>query len=281
MTRRPSLRVPAVLAVAALSLAGCSTGDEPDTGAAGSGSPSGPGAAGSVSAAAGSSLEPSPSGPGSAAPSQEAPPPAGTGEVVPGAELADRVLAAAAAAGGARVTLESTLEESSLSAEGVVQFSDPYRADVTTTVGSEGGDLVSRILVLSPTEAYVRLPETGGWIPIAGGDELGMTGAVGTEYVSPESTWQVWGTSGDFEVVGTEDVGGVSATRYRLTDVAGAAVTSPGLESVEVWVGPGDLPVRSELTVSDPQPATVTVDYREWGEPVSVEAPPPDEILEF
>jgi hypothetical protein len=278
VNRRLSSPAPVVLA-AALLLAACSTSDEPDTGAAASGSPAESSTAGS--AAAGASAA-SPSAAGSPAASDEpAAPPAGTGETVPGAELAERVLAAATAAGGARVVLESQLEGSSLSAEGAVQFGDPYRADVTTTVGSEDGDLVSRILVLSPTEAYVRLPETDGWIPIAGGEELGMTGAFGTEYVTPESTWQAWGTSGDFEVVGTETVDGVEATRYRLTDVTAAAQVSPGLESVEVWVGPGDLPVRTELTVADPQPATVTVDYREWGEPVTVQAPSPDEILDL
>ncbi|MGF1646216.1 MAG: hypothetical protein ACFCVF_04785 [Kineosporiaceae bacterium] len=280
MSRSRRSLAPVVL-VAALALAGCSTGDEPDTGAAASG-PSDPGsvspeADGSVAATApeeGSTAE-------SRAPGQPADPPAGTGELVPGEEFAERVLAAVTAAGGVRITLESVLDGSTVSSEGLVQFSDPYRADLTTTVDSEQGDLVSRILVLSPTEAYVRLPETGGWIPISSGDELGMTGAFGTEYVSPESTWQAWGTSGDFEIVGTETVDGVEATRYRLTDVAGAAGTSPGLESVEVWVGPGDLPVRTELTVSDPALATVTVDYREWGEPVTVQAPPADEILDL
>jgi hypothetical protein len=279
VTRRLRPAAPVVLA-AALVVASCSTADEPDTDAAASGSPAVSSATGSASPAADASAAPSDEE-SPAASAEPAPPPAGTGELVPGAELAERVLAAATAAGGARIALDSTLEGSSLSAEGVVQFGDPYRADVTTTVGSEGGDLVSRILVLSPTEAYVRLPETGGWIPIADGEELGMTGAFGTEYVTPESTWQAWGGSGDFEVIGTETIGGVEATRYRLTDVAAAAQASPGLESVEVWLGPGDLPVRTELTVSDPQPATVTVDYREWGEPVTIEAPPPGEILEL
>jgi hypothetical protein len=269
-----------VLTVAALALAGCSTADEPDSGAAGSGSSAEPSAGGSASPDPASAAPESAHGSAPAS-GPAADPPAGTGEVVPGAELAERVLAAATAAGGVRITLTSTLEESNLTSEGVVQFGDPYRADVTTTVTSEGGDLVSRILVVSPTEAYVKLPETGGWIPIADGEELGMTGAFGTEYLSPDSTWQAWGGSGDFEVVGTETVDGVEATRYRLTDVAGAAATSPGLESVDVWIGPDDLPVRSELTVSDPQPATVTVDYREWGEPVTVQAPPPDEILDI
>jgi hypothetical protein len=267
-----------VVLAAALLLAACSTGDEPDTDAAASGPSGESSAVGSASPAAGSA---SPSEGGSPAGTGEPVPPAGTGETVPGAELAERVLAAATAAGGARVVLESQLGGSSLSAEGVVQFGDSYRADVTTTVGSEGGDLVSRILVLSPTEAYVRLPETDGWIPIADGEELGMTGVFGTEYFTPETTWRAWGTSGDFEVIGTETVDGVEATRYRLTDVAAAAQASPGLESVDVWVGPGDLPVRTELTVSDPQSATVTVDYREWGESVTVEAPPPGEILDL
>jgi hypothetical protein len=274
--------------VAAFVMAGCSTDAEPDA----AGGSAGSGAAGttagadpdvSASAVPGASAattagDPSAGGPADA---DAAAPPAATGEVVPGTQLAERVLAAVSAAGSARVRLSSTLADSSLSSEGVVRFGDPYQLDVTTTVGSEGGDITSRIVVLSPTEAYVELPEAGGWIPIAAAGDLGLTGALGTEYLAPDSTWQAWGASGDFEVVGGESVDGVPATRYRLTDVAAAAAGSPGLESVDVWLDGDDLPVRTELAVSDPAPATVTIDYRAWGEPVAVQAPPADEILDL
>lgn len=204
---------------------------------------------------------------------------AGSGDVVPGDDLAARVSAAIVAAGSARSTLTSTLADSTITAEGVVDFTQPYRLDITTTIGSEGGELASRVVAVSESEIYVQVPEAEQWFRIDASDDGGLLGELGTEYYSPEDTWTTWGASGDFEVVGQETVEGVDATHYRLTGAD--AQLAEGLTSVDVWVGDDDLPVKAEVGVADPTPSTVSIVYSDWGTPVDIQPPPADQILEF
>jgi hypothetical protein len=204
---------------------------------------------------------------------------AGSGEVVPGGELAERVRAAVAAAGSARSSLTSTVEATTIASEGVVDFSQPYRLDVTTTIGSEGGELVSRVVAVSDSEIYVQVPDAEQWFRIDAADDGGLLGELGTEYYSPEGTWSVWGASGDFEVVGQETVEGVDATHYRLTTDEGEAALPDGLTSVDVWIGADDLPVRTEVGVTEPI-STVSIVYSDWGVPVDIQPPPADQVLD-
>lgn len=276
------VRVTAVVAVAAWGLAAC--GGDDDDAAGASASPSGDTAvsveatdAAEGTAATSDEVEAAETDGADDAPgSGEAP----AGEVVPGEELAERITAAVVAAGSARSSLTSTVDASTIESEGVIDFTQPYRLDITTTVGAEGGELMSRVVALSESEIYVEVPDADQWFRIDASDESGLLGELGTEYYSPDETWRVWGAAGDFEVVGRETVDGVDATHYRLTAGEAGADLAEGLSTVDVWVGADDLPVRAEVGVTDPV-STVSISYSDWGVPVDVQAPPADQVLEF
>ncbi|MEJ2856724.1 MULTISPECIES: hypothetical protein [unclassified Saccharothrix] len=72
-----------------------------------------------------------------------------------------------------------------------------------------------------------------------------------------------------------EAVNGRSAVRYT------AHVTVNGQASVlKLWVDDADLPVKTELRtpVPDGEPVTVTAVFRDWGKPVTITPPAPDQL---
>jgi hypothetical protein len=92
---------------------------------------------------------------------------------------------------------------------------------------------------------------------------------------------------------------GVAATRYdlrvdapalfsrleRATEDSAARDTlrrmaATGVASAQVWIGPGELPVRivTRVGARATRPRTETVAYLDWGEPVDISAPPADQV---
>lgn len=92
----------------------------------------------------------------------------------------------------------------------------------------------------------------------------------------------------DFSVAdGTETIDGVETTQYTLTlnmtalleaqGVAGSQEGMPETVSYDMYVGPDDLPRRIAMDVAG---MTTVMDFSRWGEPVTVEAPPADQITD-
>ncbi|MEU7530884.1 hypothetical protein AB0A74_34490 [Saccharothrix sp. NPDC042600] len=72
-----------------------------------------------------------------------------------------------------------------------------------------------------------------------------------------------------------EEVGGRRTVRYT------AHVPVNGQASVlKLWVDEADLPVRTELRtpVPDAEPVTITAVFRDWGKPVTITPPSPEQL---
>jgi hypothetical protein len=116
------------------------------------------------------------------------------------------------------------------------------------------------------------------------------------------------GTSGEPEVIGAEEVRGVATTHYRATiDLAEALEKAPesaraaleqlgggvdlaGVEmEMDVWIDAAGLPRRQMMDIGGvlgsldmgAASATVTVEYFDFGEPVDIQVPSPDEVTPF
>jgi uncharacterized membrane protein YgdD (TMEM256/DUF423 family) len=117
----------------------------------------------------------------------------------------------------------------------------------------------------------------------------------------PRQTLQMLSDVGTLRPAGTETVNGVSATHYSVTiDLAKVAKDHPELAGVineltkqgvkvqdlQLWVDAQKRPVRLATTMQLPNPAdptktsasTQTVDYTDWGAPVTITAPPADQV---
>jgi hypothetical protein len=108
--------------------------------------------------------------------------------------------------------------------------------------------------------------------------------------------------AGDLTKIGTETVDGVQATHYQGkiiqdSDLGGAEALKYLSDSeieqlenlaqnegmtgatVDLWVGPDDLPVRSEMGIASTQgDIFMQLDYTHWGTAVSVSPPPADDV---
>lgn len=169
-------------------------------------------------------------------------------------------------------------------------------------------------MVVDGQTVYMRMPMldmltgTSGWLSAtpddlaAGGDALGLTGTTS----SPSQMLEMLrGIAGEVEEKGTEDVRGVSTTRYgAVLDFEEVLANIPqeqreqmeaqldqiggmGLESVpvDVWVGDDGLPRRLQMAFDGmgealgvPGSATMTLELFDWGQPIDIEVPPADEV---
>ena len=171
-----------------------------------------------------------------------------------------------------------------------------------------GADAPMRI-VIDGDSLYMRMPildaltGTSGWLG-ASPDQLGQTtealdlGAGGFD--PGKLLASLRGVSDDVTVVGREDVRGVATTKYTATvslaDAVAQAPASqrPGLQAqldklgdeaqlpVEVWVDDDGLPRRYSLTIaalgSQGGTTELVMEFFDYGEPVTIEVPSPDEV---
>lgn len=186
----------------------------------------------------------------------------------------------------------------------------PSVAEHLTMVLPSVGDLE---MVLVNGTMYVKLPaalsgagkpwtrfDLGGDNPLA--QSLGATANL-ADQVDPAKLIQQIAAAGTITKVTHDTVHGVPTTHYAITvDVAKLATSlsgnpaeqqaqralaDHGVRSVpfDVWVDGDNLPVRVVTHVAYAEPATgqseqvtVTIDYTDWGKPVTVTAPPADQV---
>jgi len=119
----------------------------------------------------------------------------------------------------------------------------------------------------------------------------------------PRNTLPMLATVGALEPAGTKTINGVATTHYSLAvNLEAAARLSPDLASavnglitegvtvqdVHVWIDSRQRPVRLftslEVLDSGPNPQvrtrTQTINYTDWGAPVTIAAPPADQVSE-
>jgi hypothetical protein len=169
-------------------------------------------------------------------------------------------------------------------------------------------------IVADGTTMYMQMPFLGalgapaGWVSVDLA-EMGMADALGAGAYDLRSTLETLrGTSGEPDVVGTDEIRGVDTTHYRATvDLAEAMEAAPesaraafeqlgdagdldGMEMViDIWIDDEGLPRRQQMDMGSmlgsmglgDAAATVTIDYFAYGEPVDIVIPSPDEVTPF
>ena len=118
---------------------------------------------------------------------------------------------------------------------------------------------------------------------------------------TPTSSLEPLLASGDVKSLGTETVAGVQATHYSGTLTAAqveSLAPSQGLtaaqvqeikttmqqsgmtsETIDVWIGSNNLPVQEKAVVTTASgTADTTMQFTDWGAPVSITAPPADQV---
>jgi hypothetical protein len=164
---------------------------------------------------------------------------------------------------------------------------------------------------------YIKLPagmvpSDKPWIKIDSKDKSNpMAQALGSltdqmrQNADPRLALEQFQEAGTIESSAQEDLNGEETTHYKIkVDVEKLAANQQdptlkkamqdaiesGLKDfpVELWLNGDDLPVRMivEMPTADPTsgksvPVKVQVDYSKWGEPVTIEAPPADQVGDF
>jgi hypothetical protein len=170
-------------------------------------------------------------------------------------------------------------------------------------------------MVVDGDTFYIRSPlfemftGASSWLSMSP-DEVAGGGGLGVGSSDPTSLLEsLRGVAGEPEVVGQEDVRGVETTHYRATmSLAEALEEVPegerakveaALEQVgelddaavpvDIWIDGDDLPRRMRLDMGAALGAltgsegsmTMTLELFDYGEPVDIEVPSPDEVTPF
>jgi len=169
-------------------------------------------------------------------------------------------------------------------------------------------------MVVDGATIYMRAPMLGslgagdGWLSYTP-EDLGLTSealGLGAGTYDPSSYLEsLRGVTGEPEVIGTEVVRGVETTHYRATmDLATALASVPdgrqrdlveaqlgqlgeGTIPLDVWVDADGLPRRMEIDMGEmfssmglgaETSAVMTMEYFDYGQPVDIQVPSPDEV---
>jgi hypothetical protein len=162
-------------------------------------------------------------------------------------------------------------------------------AALQVSVDAEG-ETHSADVVLTGDEVFVRpdgamgdLGEAFGtpWLKV-GLDDLAavVPGPVEVPTIDPAELIERLRAEGiDVAEVGRESVRGIEATHYRATVPAGTASPELGGATVDVWVDDAGLIRRLDVRSDDG--VTARIELFELGEPVSIEAPPADQVTDL
>ncbi|MFC0439026.1 hypothetical protein [Kutzneria buriramensis] len=226
-------------------------------------------------------------------------------------DLAKAVSAKLSGQGSAKFTVDSTTEL--LAAHTVTSVTGAFRRDdkglwMTATMTTKSPDTTTLSFVLTPTAVYVRLPADQKlppdkpWVRATdGGSDAFSQGfapvfaslkqATLAPFAAPLDPASTAVTGSDIQPAGV-----VPARHYSLrTDLAAMAKTLPDgplkdttlLEAKlggmveELWVGAGNVPLRSEARLDVPATTgtlTVSRSYSDWGQPVDVPVPPDSQL---
>lgn len=197
-----------------------------------------------------------------------------------------------------------------INSTGDLTFSPALAEHMTMAVPSLG----NMETVLVNGTMYVKLPgqlanllgNTGKpWTKFdLGGDDplsqsLGSTADVAAQ-ADPTKLLQQIAAAGTITKVTHETVNGAPATHYAIkVDVAKMVAAQSGDQSqaqelqqlgvgtvpFDIWVDSNDLPLRivthvaySEPGASTSEQITITINYTDWGKPVTISAPPADQV---
>ena len=211
-------------------------------------------------------------------------------------EFFPAVMAALQDAESFRFSVTTTTAGATQEATGEGRFTDSG-AEVRAT--STGAQAVESILI--DQVLYLRSEQLGLGDKWA---KIDLKGQEGTLYgfiakaTDPQATMKALESPEKLELVGTEDVDGVSANHYRITIDSKQYASAMGLPAQmgsflpdeivqELWVDGENRPLKhfSELEIPTPgggEPTTSTTEgsYSDFGIDVEIEAPPASEITD-
>jgi hypothetical protein len=190
-------------------------------------------------------------------------------------------------------------------------------SDPAISMDMNAGPQGEMSMVLLDGVLYLKLPaelsaSDKPWIKIDSNDKSNpMAQALGSltdqmrKNADPRLALEQFQEAGTIESSGQEELNGEETTHYKIkVDVEKLAenqqdptlkqamqqAIQSGLKDfpVELWLNGDQLPVRMvvEMPTADPTsgksiPVKVQVDYSKWGEPVTIEAPPADQVGEL
>lgn len=214
-----------------------------------------------------------------------------------GAQFARVTTAAAEHAQTVKIEERTSFLGEPLSGTGALRFA-AGAADATFAVHSNGLDVQ---IVMAGGDVYVKGfgSATPGkpWRKSDPADAADMTAML--KAADPRHTVRMLAAVGTMRPVGQETMNGVPAAHYSVkVDMAKVAQQVPELASearvamkagvqveyVQVWVGADQLPVRLMTSASVPgnggkkKVTSQITDYSDWGKPVDIQAPPPDQV---
>lgn len=152
---------------------------------------------------------------------------------------------------------------------------------------------------LEPGKSWIKIDPNGN-DPMA--KALGGVSDQMRQQADPRQTLAQFEKSGEITSQEETELNGETVTHYMITvdvEKLAAEQKDPTLKKalqeggikdfpVELWVNEDELPVRIkvDMPMADPASgaatkASVQVDYTKWGEPVTIEAPPADQVAEM
>ncbi len=205
--------------------------------------------------------------------------PGATGDA---AELGARMGAAMVAAKSGKGTL--SMSSSAVNVSGATQFvyTSPTQADTTATMAIMGINL--QVVSVGGVIYMKGLPTQ-----LTGGKEWVKVDPKGTDAMS-KAMREGGASAGDPQTMVDALKGGTATvvdtnggnTHYKITGITGisgsgatGATGTTGTTGMDLTVDAKDLPVKSVIEASGTK---VTVDYSDWGAPVTVTAPPADQV---
>jgi len=199
-----------------------------------------------------------------------------------------------------KIKVSMSLLGAAITASGDLRFGDKT-ADASVTSTTPIGPV--QVIIVSGdvyTKGLAKGDPGRPWTRNAtGAAEIGAA----LKKADPRQTLQMLSSIGTLKPIGTETINGVGATHYSVAiDLAKVAKQQPDLagvinelikqgvkvQDVQLWVDPQKRPLRMATSVQLPNPAdstkkitsVQTVDYTDWGAPVTISAPPADQVSE-
>jgi hypothetical protein len=178
---------------------------------------------------------------------------------------------------------------------GQARFSDDGMEMKASSTGAQAMEVI-----LVGKAMYMKSAGLGTgdkWVKIDLSDPNSLFGMIG-KATDPEVMFQAMESPKKLELIGTEDVDGVSTNHYRITmdptsyleamDFPAAMADMLPKELVtEMWVDGDDLPRKFAQTIEIPgtgggaaTSSTTEGTYTDFGTDVEIEAPPADEVTE-
>lgn len=225
-------------------------------------------------------------------------------------ELAQLVSTRTTATHSAHIRITATTSAGTVSGTGQAYFAGTA-SKIAMDISSPVGDM--QMVLLGPT-MYMKLPQSlvhtaKPWFSIDanGTDPISkaLSALTSQEQQNADPSQVIQQIQGAGTITGTskEQVDGQQATHYSITvdtakllaskalspqlrqTLTSSGVKLPAHMDYQVWVNSDNLPVQLKVTetvtapqLSTPQTVAMTMNYTDWGQPVSITAPAADQV---